>query len=348
MSTRPINSSQVTPEPIIEAAFAFGRTQVLVSAVELDLFTHIENGQHTVAELARVTQASERGLRMLLNALAAQQYLTKNGGRYDLAEMAKAFLSKRSPAYLGGWVLHMTQIQPAWSHLTEAVRTGRPPQPIEGTEDQGTFFSQFVDSLYALGAPSAEAVARRILADRRGSELHVLDIGAGSGVWGFAFAKQNPKVRVTVADWPKVIETVTKKFARREGISQRVEYLPGNFRETEFGESRYDVATLGHICHSEGAEHTQALFARVRRALKPDGTMVVAEFLADEQRAQAEFPLMFALNMLVHTQQGNTFTWSECRQWLDEAGFESATLVEVPGNVAVFLAHKREAADQAA
>jgi len=348
MSIRAIESTQATPNPIMEAVFAFGRTQVLVSAVELDLFTHIENGQHSAAELARVTQASERGLRMLLNVLAAQQYLTKSGDRYYLTEMAKAFLSKRSPTCMGGLVLHMKQIQPGWSRLTEVVRSGKPPQLIEGNGDRGEFFAQFVDSLYALGAPSAEAVARRILTGHHGSELRVLDVGAGSGVWGFAFAKQNPRVRVTVADWPKVIETVTKKFAKREGISDRVEYLPGDFRETEFGENCYDVVTLGHICHSEGAEHTQEMFARVRRALKPDGTIVVADFLADEQRAEAEFPLMFALNMLVHTEQGDTFTWSECRQWLAEAGFGDASLVEVPSNIAVFLARKREVAEQAA
>ena len=349
MSTRATNFPQVTPQPIIEAAFAFGRTQVLVSAVELDIFSHIDNGQHTVGELARVTQTNERGLRMLLNALTAQGYLSKRDRRYQLSEMAKTFLSKKSPAYLGGWTRHMMQIQPAWNKLTEVVRTGRPATTVEGQQDQGEFFSQFVHTLYALGQPTAEAMARKVLADlQHGREIRVLDVGAGSGVWGFALAKLNPKVRVTVADWPKVIESVTRKFAKRDGITERVTYLPGDFHQTDFGENQYDVVTAGHICHGEGPTRTRELFARIRRALKPQGAIVVADFLPDEQRAQAEFPLMFAINMLVHTEEGDTFTWSEYQQWLQEAGFGEVSRLEAPGQATLITACKREMEEKAA
>jgi len=344
----------------METAFAFGRSNVLVTAVELELFTHIDNGEHTIEELARNARASERGLRMLLNVLTAQGFLDKRGERYELTETARLYLSKRSPSYLGGLVRHTLQMQPAWGKLTEAVRTGKPAREVEGEGDQGEFFSQFVDALYALGAPAAGHLARHLLAQlpQRGNQprdhkkgddaIHVLDIGAGSGVWGFALAKQNPQVRVTVVDWPKVIDTVTRRFAEREGVHRQVSYLPGNLRTVDFGENQFDVAILGHICHSEGPENTPKLFARLRRAVKTGGQIAVVDHLADEQRASAEFPLLFAINMLVHTESGDTFTLNEYRQWLLEAGFDDVNRLESPGDAALLVARKRAATERAA
>ncbi len=117
------NLPQVTPKPIFDAAFAFARTYLLASAVELDLFTRIDDGDHTVAALAQATGCSERGLRLLLNALTASGFAEKHGERFGLTPTAKTFLSRNSPSYLGGWLRHVAQIQPAWSKLTEVVRT---------------------------------------------------------------------------------------------------------------------------------------------------------------------------------------------------------------------------------
>lgn len=340
---------KVNPSTIIHDAFAFTRTFVLTSAIELDLFTQIDNGLSTTAELAGATGCSERGLRILLGALCGAGYLERRADKFSLTETAKTFLSHNSPSYFGGWLLHMRQIQPEWNHLTETVRSGKPQVDVHGKQDQGEFFSQFVDGLYTMNYQPARAAAEATLREMKHQrEIQLLDIGAGSGVWGFMFAKLDPRVRVTALDWPKVLDAVTRKFARREGLEARVSYLAGSLRELDFGQSQFDVVTLGHICHGEGADNSRRLFAKIRTALKPDGRLVIADFLPDENRAKAELPLLFGVNMLVHTDEGDVFTFEEYRQWLQEAGFEAVNRIEFPGDVGLIGARAAAVAQKAA
>jgi ubiquinone/menaquinone biosynthesis C-methylase UbiE len=340
MATAQQRVPEVTPAPILEATFGFAATQILATAIDLDLFTHLVKGVNTVEVLARATACSPRGLRILLNALVGLQYLERDGERYALAPVAGVFLLKSSPQYLGGIILHSRQVRPNWDRLTEIVRNGRPGHAVEGAEDHGEFFAQFVDALYALNAGAAEVAAQRLTDGRSSGEFRVLDIGAGSGVWSLAIARRLPGARVTVADWPLVIDKVTKQFGSRLGVADRYDYLPGNFREVEFGESRFEVALLGHVCHSEGAERTCTLLRRVHRALKPGGRILIAEMVPDEARREATFPLIFAVNMLVNTEEGDTFTFGEYRKWLEESGFRDVRTLEAPSPSPLILATK--------
>lgn len=342
--------SQVLPRPpeaspmtLMDTAWSFTKSEVLKTAVELGIFTEMDNGRRTPEALARAVGASERGVRMLLNALAGLNVLEKTGGgEYLLPESTRRFLSRNSPAYLGDFLLHVEQITPAWSHLTEVVRSGKPYARVESGEHQTEFFAKLVSGLFAMNWPGAQAAAQALVGSRRG--LRILDIGAGSGVWGIAFAQQDPQARVTIADFPEVIE-VAKGFVARHVMTGRFDYLPGNFREVDFGKGVYDLAILGHICHSEGERHTRTLFRRIRQALKPGGQLLIAEFLADEERKEALFPLLFALNMLVNTEEGDTFTRSELEQWLGEAGFGAVAFLDAPAPSPLIVA--QTAADRA-
>lgn len=331
----PIQQTSRTTEPqhgpdpafLMSLSFSFANQQILRTAVELDLFTQIDNGDHTVAELAKACSASERGIRMLADALVGLKVLDKNGNRYFLTDAPKTFLSRNSNAFMGGWVLHTDEIKEAWSHLTEAVQTGHPWRRVETEQDGAGFFARFVESLFVMNVPGATAAAKHVVNGRRG--LSVLDIGAGSGVWGIMIAKEDPQARVTVADFPQVID-VTKRIVARHNFSDRFDYLPGDFHASDFGTGKFDVATLGHICHSEGPRQTRELFRRIKRVLKPGGQLIIGEFLADEERKENTFALMFALNMLVNTEEGDTFTLSEIQQMLKDAGFEAADPLHAP------------------
>jgi ubiquinone/menaquinone biosynthesis C-methylase UbiE len=332
--------AMVSPTPLLAATFGFAITSVLVAAVELDLFTAISRGADTVERLSQETKCSPRGLRILLNALAGCGHLAKEKGRYLLTPFSAAYLSKRSRTYAGSLALHSRMLRDNWDHLAEVVRTGKIRHAAEGAGDRGEFFSEFVDSLYGLNTPAAEAVARQLWKGQPPSPCHVLDVGAGSAVWSLALAKRAPQVRVTVADWPTVIEKATKHFVAREKMEDRYSYLPGDFRETDFGESAFDLAYLGHVCHGEGAGGTRKLFGRLRRALKKGGRVVIADMLPDEERCQATFPLLFAVNMLVNTENGDTFTLGEYRHWLEASGFRQVRALNVPGPSPVIVAIK--------
>ena len=330
---------EVSPAPLLEGTFGFAVTAILVAAVELDLFTALDEGADTAEKLAAQKSWTPRGVRILLNALAGSGYIEKQGSRYALTPFAATYLSRKSPVYAGSMAMHSKMLRDNWDHLAEVVRTGQIRRPVEDGEDRGKFFSEFVGSLYGMNAPAAQAVAK-FLANPAPKPCRALDIGAGSGVWGLALAKAVPHARVTVADWPAVIEKATKQFVAREKLAERYSYLPGNFREVDFGEGAFEIAYLGHICHSEGAENTRKLFQRLHRALARGGKLVIADMLPDEDRREARFPLLFAVNMLVNTEEGDTFTLGEYQQWLAASGFGEICTLEVPAASPVILATK--------
>jgi SAM-dependent methyltransferase len=330
-----------SPGPLLASTFSFAITSVLMAAVELDLFTAVDLGADTVKKLAAKTSCSERGLTILLNALAGCGWLTKKGTRYALTACAATYLSKKSSSYAGGMAFHSKMLRNSWDNLSEVVRTGKGWHPVEANDDRGEFFSEFVGALYGLNLPAAEAVANLLRRSGLPRPCNVLDIGAGSGVWSLALARAVPHSEVSVADWPAVIEKATKPFVMRENMTGRYRYLPGNFREVDFGNSAFDIVYLGHICHSEGAKNSRRLFERIHRALKPGGRLVIADMLADEERREDTFALLFAVNMLVNTDEGDTFTFNEYREWLKGSGFSQVRAWQVPAPSPIILATKR-------
>ena len=333
------SAPEISPQQVLEVTWGFAATHIVTTALELDLFSCLDEGRATIEAIARETGCSNRGLRILLDALVGMKYLDKTGDQYTLAPVAKTYLSRKSSSYLGGLVLHSRQLQTNWARLTGVVRTGRTPHAVESEEDHGEFFAQFVDALYALHNPAAAVAARELCSDGIPGR-RVLDIGAGSAVWSLAFVQCDPQARVTVVDWPSVIERVTRKCVAREGADGHYSYLPGNFRNCDFGDSAFEVAILGHICHSEGAARTEQLLAHVHRALKPGGHVLIAEVIPDDDRRTAAFPLLFAVNMLVNTEDGDTFTLAQYRQWLEAAGFEQVRTVEAPSPSPLIIATK--------
>ena len=159
--------------------------------------------------------------------------------------------------------------------------------------------------------------------------MSVLDLAAGSGVWSIALAQQSPHVRVTAVDWAGVIP-VTRKVTARHGVADRFRFVEGDLLETELG-SGYAIATAGHILHSEGEERSRLLLKKTFDALAPGGTMAIAEILVDAHRTGPLPALLFAVNMLVNSDHGDTFSLGEIRRWLHDAGFERVRTVEVPG-----------------
>jgi len=339
---QPGGFAEVSPAPIFDTTFSFVQTRVLATAIDLDLFTPIKHGARTIEALSSATGYPLRGLRILLNALVAMRYLEKDEGHYALTPVAARFLTKDSPQYLGDFVTvtyDHPRMRRIWDGVSEVVRTGRRPGGPESVDDEAEFFSQLVNPLYVSSRAAAD-VAAQALCDSRPQGLRVLDLGAGSGVWSLAVARRDPQAHVTVVDWPQVVEKSTKRFAQRERVDDRYDYLPGDFRQVDFGETQYDVALLGYICHGQGERRIGDLFARIHRALRPGGRLLIAELMPDDQRKTAFMPLMFAVLMLAETDEGDTFTFQEYREWLEAAGFQDIRTIDAPGPSPLILAMK--------
>jgi 3-hydroxy-5-methyl-1-naphthoate 3-O-methyltransferase len=157
-------------------------------------------------------------------------------------------------------------------------------------------------------------------------------------VWGIAMAQGSEKVSVTAVDWPEVIP-VTRKTVTRFGVADRFSFVEGDLLQVDFGRG-HNLATLGHILHSEGRERSRALLKKTFQALAPGGTISIAEFLVNADRTGPLNALFFAVNMLVNTDTGDTYSFEEISSWLEAAGFTDARKLDAPGPSPLILATK--------
>lgn len=304
---------------IQQLTFSFAPSRILTTGVQLGVFSHIAAGHHTAAEVAKAAGASERGMVMLLDSLTALELLKKKDGRYELSPVAASFLVRESPNYLG-YMMEADDVWEAWTGLTEAVRTGKPHRMVHEQKAAEDFFPNLVRTLHITHREPAQRTAQAlgIGAVRKG--VRAIDIGCGSGVWGIAVAEADPTARVTAQDFPVVLET-TKHYVRQHGVEQRFDFLPGDLKQVDFGEGRYDLALIGNIVHGEGEASSRQLFKKLHRALRPGGQVAIIDMVPADDRTGPPFALFFALNMLVHTNEGSTYTLAEYRSWLADAGF---------------------------
>ena len=321
------------PEKIFQTCFAYAPSRILLTGVELEVFTHIDNGHNTSKEIANMANADRRGTEILLNSLVSLEFLTKQNGTYGLTPMSEKFLVKGVPTYYGDFVPNVDMQWEQWRDLTNVVKTGKPFTPIE-REDGEAFFQKLVSQIFPMSYPGAKVAAEKLGLENS----RILDIAAGSGAWGLAFAERDVNTRVTALDWPGVLK-VTKKFVNKFGLDDRYNYISGDLREVDFGNG-YDLVILGHICHSEGAENTVKLISKCFDSLADGGTLLIADMIPDDERSSATFPLMFAVNMLVCTKEGDTFTMKEYNEWLNNAGFHDVKTLDIPGPSPLILATK--------
>lgn len=322
----------------MQFAFGYAPPIMIGTAAELGLFDALEAGAKTASELAKATGASERGIQALSNALVGFEFLAKDGDRYSLTPESATYLVSSKPSYFGAIFRNLCAHQlPAWLRLTDAVRTGQPVQDRTKTTQAEEFFKELVPGLFSVNYAPAQALARA-LTFPSGQAPRVLDLAAGSGVWGIATAQQHPTARVTAVDLEGVIP-VTRKTVARLGLESRFNFISGDVLKADLG-SGYTVAIIGHLLHGLGAEDSRRLIRKVASALAPGGTIAIAEYLVKKDRTGPAFSLIFAVNMLVVTEKGDTFSFEEISGWLHEAGLRNARLLETPGPSPLILATK--------
>lgn len=339
-TSTPVGAPPVTPERIMQLTWGYSLPLIIEAALHHGVFDTLDQGPKTLADLQQVSGASERGLRAILNVLVALQLLAKDGdGNYSLTPESSAFLVSSRPAFMGGMIRHTSSdLIPKWLYLNDAVKSGGPTQAVNQQGSGTEFFEKFVNDIFPMSYPAAQDLANYLHLELMTGEVNVLDLAAGSGVWGIVLAQSAAQAHVSAVDWPGVLK-ITRKNAEKFGLADRFTFREGDLQEADFG-SGYQVATLGHILHSEGEERSKKLLAKTFAALAPGGTIAIAEFLVNHDRSGPVPGLIFAVNMLVNTEAGSTYSFEEISRWLSEAGFVDARTLSSRGPSPLILANK--------
>jgi 3-hydroxy-5-methyl-1-naphthoate 3-O-methyltransferase len=334
------NAKIPSPAPLMRDFWMAGRTFVVAAALKLDVFSHIATGLRSADQVADAASAKPSAMRRLLDALVALKYLSRKGDQYSLTPVAATYLVRNSELYMEGADRVVLGLAADWAKLADSVRTGNPVASFGANgANLEEFFATLVKSIFPGSYVPARAAVAAIGTARCRTIERILDVGAGSGAWSLAFAEKIPKARVTAVDSPMVTR-LTRQYAERFGVAARYEYLEGDLREVELGQGRYDLAILGHVIHGQGAELGRKLIERCAAALRPDGMLLIAEIIPNDQRTAPEGPLLFGLSMLLSTPAGDVYTMRDYRAWLKAAGFKAIKRIQAPSPSPLILASK--------
>ena len=303
------------PPFLLETVPAFMKSRVILTGVELDLFTQIAKGVDSVDQLAEKNHLDTRALQRLLDAIVTFGLLTKQNQRYALTPDGSQ-LSTDHPETPVPMILHMNELWDTWSHLTTAVRQGKNPDHIPVSEKDELALNAFINAMHVIGRD----LSLEITEDLDLSLYHkLLDIGGASGTYTIAFLKKNPDMTSVIFDLKPVLPMAEKRLAAC-GILNRVELVGGNFYTDPLPRG-CDLVLLSAIIHQNSPTQNIDLFHKISDAIEPGGTLMIRDHIMEENRTIPPAGAVFALNMLVATPSGDTYTFREVRQGLESAGF---------------------------
>lgn len=334
-----VNIGELTGR-INDLATGFRQSAILYAAVEADVFSLFTPGRKTAEEIATALGWDRRGARIFLDALVALDLLDKHDGAYGNTPVSAACLVPGEAAYQGNIVRHLKAGYMNWFRLEEAVRTGAAVRTENGTNFREDRRSPDDLRNFILGMDDiARMSARQILdaVDLSGYR-HLLDVGGGPGSYSIAFVSRHAAMRATLFDRPEVVD-IARAQVSAAGLDGRIAFLQGDFMTDAVG-SGYDLVLLSNIIHSYGPENNQRLVKKCFDALEPGGMLILKDFIPDDDRSGPPFSLLFALHMLIHTGEGDTYTFEEVAAWTDAAGFAPGRVAAITPQSRLWLAEK--------
>jgi len=320
---------EVSPELLMDSVMGHLRTSAIKAAIELDVFTAIAEGATDAAAIGKRTGAAERGIEALVNYLTVMGFLEKADGRYRLTPSSAVFLDRRSPAFLGD--IHRFLAAPEMLKLSLAdpagfVRNGGSIGLANMAPDDPVWV-EFARHMAPVMRPVAQAIAAHF-AGAGSPPRRILDIAAGHGLFGIAFARQFPETEVTALDWDNVLE-VARENAAAAKLGPRFKTLVGSAFDADFG-GPYDVVLMPNFLHHFDEATCVGLLRKGRAALAPGGRLAISEFVPNEDSVSPPREAMFSYIMLATTQAGTAFPASALERMLTEAGFHHSKFVPLP------------------
>jgi predicted O-methyltransferase YrrM len=329
------DAAGVLPDDLNQRIRGFRESRVILTAIELDVFTAVGKGASST-DVAKRLGSDPRATEMLLNALVALELLEKKEGSFTNSAVSARYLMEGSPDDSRAGLMHSVHLWGRWSTLTDCVREGTSVTRKQGLVRDKNRTESFIAAMHKNATPRAAMVVRTV-----GTEgiKRMLDVGGGSGAYSIAFAQANPDLHAEVFDLADVTP-IAQRHIDQTGISDRVKTRVGDLYTDEFGNG-YDLVLISAICHMNSPEENVDMLKKAFGALSSGGRVVIQDFILTPDKTVPVSAALFALNMLVGTRAGSSYSEPEYFDWLKQVGFKDAKLIRMPGPAALIVA-KRE------
>ena len=305
------------PGELMEMVNAFRISRIILSAYELGIFSILKDHSFSSIELAETMKMNLRSTDRFLNALVASGLLKKINGQFSNTSFSFKYLVRGNPDYLSG-LYHQVHLWKTWSTLTDAVKAGTTVAVEESIGERGEeWLVSFIATMHLRAIPQSKEVADIIDLSKIRS---VLDVGGGSGAFSFEFVRRSKEMKAVVFDLPAVVP-ITQNYIRLAGLENSVKTLPGDYLVDDFGYG-YDMIFVSAVIHINSPDENELLINKCYEALNPQGQLVILDHFMNDARTEPFVGAVFALNMLVGTKHGDTYTETEVRSWMLDAGLK--------------------------
>lgn len=311
------------PEEVLRLANNFMESRILLSAAELNLFTVLNSGPLSAQEVAGRIGANLRASTVLLDALSAMGLLIKQDETYQCTNSASSFLSKGAPNSVLPMILHAAHLWKRWANLTDVVQGTLTSKDGDRPSRSREELRAFIEAMHVIAAPRAQEI---VVAANPSSAKALLDVGGASGTYTIAFLRAIPEMNATLFDKPEVIE-MAREHLGKEGMLDRVTLVPGDFYQDELPPGN-DLAFVSAIIHQNSPGQNSDLFNKVFRSLNRGGRILIRDHVMEPDRIHPKDGAIFAVNMLLGTPGGRTYTFEEINTGLSQAGFTGIRLLK--------------------
>ncbi len=289
----------MTPRELREIVYNFRESRIILTALELELFTAVGDGAKTSADVSKIISSNVRATDRLMNVLCNMNLLEKENEKFSNTEFSSRYLVRNIPDYISN-LMHASNLWDSWSNLTEIIKEEK---TIGRDAAKNKWKENFIEAMHYRASREAPKDLNNL--DLTGVKS-VLDLGGGSGAYAMQFIKLKKDIKATVFDLPDVIP-LTLKYISANGFEGKINTIKGNYLYDDIG-SHYDLIFLSAIIHSNSFEENKRLIKKCAGALNEKGQIVIQDYAMDEDRLTPEAGALFAINMLVNTKGGDTFT----------------------------------------
>jgi SAM-dependent methyltransferase len=317
----------MTFDELMELIRSYQPSRILLTAVELDLFTAVAGAEPATSQrLASSLSTDLRATETLLNALTALGLLSKQEGAFSTSPLARRFLVAGAEDDSRAALRHNSSLWKTWSTLTDCVRTGHAAAATEMRDRGDDWTGPFIAAMHRNATLRAPLVVKAVGAE---GVSRLLDVGGGSGAYSIAFAQANPRLQAEVFDLATVVP-IAQGHVAAAGLAARVRTRVGDLRVDQLGNG-YDLVLVSAICHMLGPDENRDLLRRAFQALAPGGRVAIQDHVMEPDGTAPRAGALFAVNMLVGTAQGGCYSGQQYTAWLEEAGFASVRRISLPG-----------------